>query len=68
MTTRTSTNFGRKLRAIRTKAGLSCAELAAEAAISRQQLYKLESGAYEPTWGTVLVVAKALSVTPDAFL
>jgi transcriptional regulator with XRE-family HTH domain len=68
MTTRTPTNFGPRLRAIRTKAGLTRAELAERAAITRQQVYKLEDGTNEPAWGNVLAIARALGVTPDAFL
>jgi transcriptional regulator with XRE-family HTH domain len=65
-----TTGFGKRLRALREKKGLSQAGLGnlCDPAMSYQDLARLERGERTPTWPTVLKLAKALGVTPDSFL
>lgn len=63
-----TTAFGSRLRAIRTAAGMTLAELADKAGLEANALARLERGEREPMWPTVLKLAEALGVTPDAFL
>jgi DNA-binding XRE family transcriptional regulator len=67
MTLKTPTHFGRTLRKLRVKAGLSCAELAIAIDMHRTHVYALENGQYGPTWATVCAIAKALGVSTEAF-
>lgn len=59
--------FGRKLRELRDAAELTQAELAERAGLIPGAVARLERSEREPGWGTVLKLAKALGVTPDAF-
>lgn len=59
-------SFPARLRALRERAGLSVDELAARAGLARAAVYKVEAGS-DPKWTTVLKLAEALGVTPDAF-
>lgn len=61
--------FGRRLRALREGKGLTQAALG-EAAGGMQDtaIARLEAGKRTPSWDTVLALAEALGVTPDAFL
>jgi len=67
---RKPTAFGLRLRALREAAGLTQLQLGerAEPKLSYQTIARYERGAVEPTWPTVVAIAEALSVTPDAFL
>jgi transcriptional regulator with XRE-family HTH domain len=53
---------------LRAEAGLTLAELAARANTHLRGLAKLESGARQPQWPTVLDLAGALGVQVTAFL
>lgn len=64
---RQATAFGRRLKALREAAGLTQAALAEMAQMQSSVLARLERGEREPTWPTVLKLADALGVTPDAF-
>lgn len=59
--------FGKRLRALREAEGLTLIELAQRIGIPYQNIARLERSEREPVWGTVLKLAKALEVTPDAF-
>ena len=60
--------FGARLRALRERAGFTQASLGEASGMAYQAIARLERGATEPTWPTVLKLADALGVTPDAFL
>ena len=62
------TGFGERLKELREGAKMTQAELAARVGFHRFSVSKLELGAREPTWRTVIDLAAALGVTPDAFL
>jgi transcriptional regulator with XRE-family HTH domain len=62
-----SVPFAQKLQALREKAGISQYELAKRAAISKQEISRLELGQREPRWATVQALAKALGVTCEEF-
>ena len=64
---RPSTAFGRRLREVREAAGLTQAALAELVDVHPPEVSRLESGAVEPTWPTVLKLAEALGVATDAF-
>jgi transcriptional regulator with XRE-family HTH domain len=59
--------FGTRLRALREAAVLTQAQLAEKAEMLPNALARLERGEREPGWPTVLKLAEALGVTPDAF-
>ena len=63
----TKPTFADRLSALRSKSGLSAAELAEKAGISRQHIHSLERGAKHPTWACVVALAKALKVSTEAF-
>lgn len=67
MTTPTITPFARRLRSLRTAAGLSQGQLAAAAGLARQYVYQLEAGRRAPGWETVRALARALAVSTEAF-
>ncbi len=55
-----ATNFVNSLRSLRTAKGLSQAELAAKAGITRQAVYAIEANQYLPTTAVALRLADAL--------
>lgn len=59
--------FGARLRALRDAAELTQAALAEKAGIQVNSIARLERGAYQPTWITVLKLAEALGVEPNDF-
>lgn len=61
------TGFGARLKALRAEAGLSQAELAEKAGMHQFGVAKLEQGQREPSWATVIALAKALGVDCTAF-
>src|SRR5256885_1074883 len=67
MAKRKPTGFGSRLRQLREAAGLSQAQLAERAGLHLHGLTKLEQGAREPAWATVLAVAEALGVDVAEF-
>lgn len=62
------TGFGVMLRERRSGQGLTQQELADRAGCSVRTVCQLEQDRLEPGWRTVINLAKALGVTPDAFL
>jgi transcriptional regulator with XRE-family HTH domain len=64
-----TTGFGVRLKALREARELSQAALGklCDPVMSYQDLARLERGERSPSWATVLRLAKALGVTPDAF-
>lgn len=67
MAKKKSTGFGPCLRELRETAGLSQAQLAERAGMHLHGVTKLEQGYREPSWATVLALAKALGVSTEAF-
>ena len=63
-----TTGFGGRLRALRLERGLTQEAFAARAGMRYQMIAKLERGANEPTWRTVLKLAEALEVPVTAFV
>jgi transcriptional regulator with XRE-family HTH domain len=61
------TDFGQKLKAAREAAELTQEELARRSGIYVYGIAKFERGVREPTWPTVLKLAKALGVSVAAF-
>jgi transcriptional regulator with XRE-family HTH domain len=60
--------FGARLRALRVAAGLTQEQLAEQVDMHYQAIARYERGDREPGWSTVIKLAHALGVTPDAFL
>lgn len=54
--------FGRKVKALREKKGLSQYKLADEADIDRSQIINIENGTANPTLNTICALAAALEV------
>jgi transcriptional regulator with XRE-family HTH domain len=61
------TGFAGRLKTLRETAGWTQARLAGRAGLYPFSVAKLEQGVQEPTWPTVLALAKALDVTPNDF-
>jgi len=59
--------FGERLKELRNAKGLTQAELAKIAWLSRDGIAKLENGTSQPSWDTVRALARALGVTLDEF-
>jgi transcriptional regulator with XRE-family HTH domain len=55
--------FGEKLKALRTKKGLTLEQLAFEADIELSQVHRVEKGKINPTLTTLIALAKGLDVT-----
>jgi transcriptional regulator with XRE-family HTH domain len=62
------TGFAQRLRALREAAGLTQQQLAERAGLYPFSVAKLEQGVQEPTWPTVLDLARALGVNCLAFV
>lgn len=60
--------FGQRLRELRKAKGWTLAQLGERADMMYQDVARLERSDREPVWSTVLRLATALEVTPDAFL
>jgi putative transcriptional regulator len=58
----TPRRMGMRIRAARAVKGLSQAELAKRARVTREYVNKLEAGRYDPTVGVLTRLAKALGV------
>lgn len=58
----TPKQMGRRIQKLREDRGMSRAQLANEAGISRQYVRSLELGEYDPTLGTLQKIAKAFGV------
>src|SRR5947209_183999 len=61
------TGFDRRLKELREAAGLTQDQLAERAGLYKFSVAKLEQGIREPTWTTVLTLAKVLGVSVSAF-
>ena len=62
-------HFGKRLRELRTAAGLSQSELAKRCGLHEMVITKIEAGQrQEPAWGTVVKLARGLDKTCDEFL
>jgi len=59
---------GRTLRKLRKEKGLSQADLADRADLSREYVNKIEAGRYDPPLSTINALAKALRVKPARLL
>jgi transcriptional regulator with XRE-family HTH domain len=59
--------FGHRLRELRERAGLTQGQLAERAGMHRQGVAKLELGEREPSWSTLLALARALAVDLNTF-
>ena len=66
--TPTPRQMGKTLRRIRLKKGLSQAELAERADLTREYVNKIEAGRYDPPLSTINTLAKALKVKPADLL
>jgi transcriptional regulator with XRE-family HTH domain len=62
------TGFADLLTSIRKAVGMTQTELANASGIHRQVIIRLEAGTNQPTWPTVVALAKALGCTPNDFL
>ena len=61
-------HLGRRLRALRTSAGIAAAELARRSGVARATLAQLEAGAGNPTLDTLYALADALGVPLSALV
>src|SRR6266511_884433 len=59
--------FGRTLKAVREKAGLTQAALAEQAGLHVFCVAKLEQGLRAPTWASVRALAHALNISVEVF-
>src|SRR5690349_11322316 len=59
--------FAGRLRELREGAGLTQAELAERAGLTREGVAQLETGRRKPAWETVLALCEALSCSCEAF-
>jgi transcriptional regulator with XRE-family HTH domain len=59
--------FGRRLRIIRTRAGLTLEALAERVGMAWTSIARLERGEREPTWGTAKQLADALGADMNEF-
>jgi transcriptional regulator with XRE-family HTH domain len=62
------TDFARRLRELREKAGVSQNELSKRSGVYRTTIGKLEKDLQQPLWQIVVALAQALNVPTDAFL
>ena len=65
---RETTGFGARLRALRLAADLTLEGLATRTGMKHQNIARLETGGRQPSWDTVVRLAKALGVHTDDFL
>lgn len=64
----TARQFGKRLRALREKAGTSQGDLADMAGLSRTYLNQLEAGKRDPSLSTLTRLARALGVKLEALI
>ena len=60
--------FGENFKRLRNAKGISQENLAMEADVDYQQIYRIEHGKINTTISTILVIAKALDVHPRELL
>ena len=63
----TDSNFGPRLKELRTAAGLTQEQLADKAGVSLGTIRALEQCSYDPTWPTTQALARALGADCTAF-
>ncbi len=59
--------FGKAVRRIRKGKKISMQQLAHQADIELSQIYRIETGKINPTLKTILIIARALDVSPTEF-
>lgn len=59
--------FGKKLKALRLKAGISQLTLAFDAQMTASQISSFENGKSMPTYETIARLSKSLEVSPEIF-
>jgi transcriptional regulator with XRE-family HTH domain len=64
---KSASSFAARLRQARAEAKMTQEELAARSGVHRLTIARLETGARQPTWETVQVLARALGVDCTAF-
>jgi transcriptional regulator with XRE-family HTH domain len=62
-----TSGFGKRLKHLREKAGISQYELAKRSGVSPTSLSRIEAETREPTWPTVVKLARALDVPVGEF-
>ncbi len=67
-TTKAKKSFGKRMQALRHKAGMSMEALAADTGCSTDRLLSIEADKVLPTVSEVIRISKALSVDPGSFL
>ena len=60
--------FGENFKRLRKAKGISQENLAVEADVDYQQIYRIEHGKINTTISTILSIAKALDIHPKEFL
>ena len=67
MTVAKQSNFGERLKTLRTEAGLSISELARQSGVSKQAISNIEKRTRDPNWNTVVKIARVLGVSVGEF-
>ena len=62
-----SNRFGKRLKELRTQAGLTQPQLAERAELSKAGIANLEQGRTSPAWATLQALCTALGVSSEAF-
>ncbi|MBY0457561.1 MAG: helix-turn-helix domain-containing protein [Gemmataceae bacterium] len=65
---REGATFGARLRILRVAAGMTLEQLGELTGMKHQNIARLEAGGRQPSWETVVRLAKALGVPTDDFL
>ena len=60
--------FGRHLKLIRIKRGITVQQLAAKSGMTQDNIWALESGAHEPSLDTMIKFSNILNISPDYLL
>lgn len=60
--------FGNTLKNLRRQSGLTQKQLSEQSGVAKITVSGLEQGRFEPTWGTVQKLAKALKIEVTAFV
>jgi transcriptional regulator with XRE-family HTH domain len=66
--TPSQSQVGKTIRKLRQEKGLSQADLADRAGLSREYVNKIEAGRYDPPLSTINALARALRVRPARLL
>ncbi|MBI4539886.1 MAG: helix-turn-helix transcriptional regulator [Gemmatimonadetes bacterium] len=68
VTTQAAEEFAKRLRRSRDRQGLTQSQLGEKAGLSAAAVSQLESGERKPNFATIVHLAKALSMTPNAIM